>query len=97
MFIRNRGYNFLIPIGRTLTQQEEKNDADEDSEDSESGQSGNNQASVVDDGENESNADADLDASMEDLDDEPGNFTGETDADDMGDGDTEYEEEPSDM
>lgn len=64
LYIRNRGYNFLIPIGRTLTQQEEKNDADEDSEDSESGQSGN-AASVLDDGENESNAD--LDASMEDL------------------------------
>lgn len=25
--IHSRGYNFLIPIGRTLTQQEEKNDA----------------------------------------------------------------------
>jgi len=95
MLIRNRGYNFLIPIGRTLTQQEEKNDADEDSEDSESGQSGNNQASVVDDGENDSNAD--LDASMEDMDDEPGDLTGETDADDMVEGDTEYEEEPSDI
>jgi hypothetical protein len=92
MLIRNRGYNFLIPIGRTLTQQEEKNDADEDSEDSESGQSGNNQASVVDDGENGSNGD--LDASMEDMDDEP---TAETDADDIGEGDTEYEEEPSDL
>jgi hypothetical protein len=94
MLIRNRGYNFLIPIGRTLTQQEEKNDADEDSDESESGQSGNNQASVVDEGENESNAD--LDASMEDM-DEPGDLTGETDADDMGEGDTEYEEEPSDL
>lgn len=95
MLIRNRGYNFLIPIGRTLTQQEEKNDADEDSEESESGQSGNNQASVVDDGENDSNVD--LDASMEDMDDEPGDLTGETDLDDMGEGDTEYEEEPSDL
>jgi hypothetical protein len=26
IFIHNRGYNFLIPIGRSLTQQEEKND-----------------------------------------------------------------------
>jgi hypothetical protein len=26
MFIHNRGYNFLIPIGRLLTQLEEKND-----------------------------------------------------------------------
>jgi hypothetical protein len=25
--IHNRGYNFLVPIGRSLTQQEEKNDA----------------------------------------------------------------------
>jgi len=48
----------------------------------------------VDDGENESNAD--LDASLEDMDDEPGDVIGETDAE-MGDGDTEYEEEPSDM
>jgi len=50
----------------------------------------------VDDGENESNAD--LDASMEDMDGDPGDLTAETDADDMGDGDTEYEEEePSDI
>ena len=26
MHIHNRGFNFLIPIGRVLTQQEEKND-----------------------------------------------------------------------
>lgn len=93
-YIRNRGYNFLIPIGRTLTQQEEKNDADDDSDDSDSGQSGN-PTSPVDDGENESNAD--LDASMEDLDDETGDLTAETeDADELGEGDTEFEEEPSD-
>lgn len=96
LYIKNRGYNFLIPIGRTLTQQEEKNDADEDSDDSESGQSGN-AASVLDEGENESNAD--LDASMEDLDEEAGGLTAETeDPDEMAEGDTEeYEEEPSDM
>lgn len=27
MNIHNRGFNFLVPIGRNLTQQEEKNDA----------------------------------------------------------------------
>ena len=26
MSIHNRGFNFLVPIGRNLTQQEEKND-----------------------------------------------------------------------
>lgn len=66
MAIHNRGYNFLVPIGRSLTQQEEKNDADEDSDDSGSNHTGAPPSAVGDDGENESQQD--LDASMEDLD-----------------------------
>ncbi|KAJ7198617.1 hypothetical protein B0H12DRAFT_1165919 [Mycena haematopus] len=64
--IRARGYATLIPIGRSLTQQEEKNDAEEDDEESDSGPS-NGPPSVGEDvGENSTQ---DLDASMEDLDD----------------------------
>ncbi|KAF7318268.1 hypothetical protein HMN09_00335300 [Mycena chlorophos] len=78
--IRHRGYATLIPIGRTLTQQEEKNDAEDDETDSESGQS-NGPPSVGEDvGENSTQ---DLDASMEDLDEE-------------GDEDEEEEEEEDD-
>ncbi|KAG6833066.1 hypothetical protein H0H87_011810 [Tephrocybe sp. NHM501043] len=87
--IHNRGYAFLVPIGRNLTQQEEKNDADEDSEDSGSARSAGAPSVVEDDGENESAPD--LDASMEDMDDV------DTDEnEDMAEGDTEdFEEETS--
>jgi len=90
----------LVPIGRLLTQQEEKNDADEDSEESGSGHSGTAPSVVEDDGENESGQD--LDASMDDMDEEGANTTAETaetdDAEEMGEGDTEeFEEEPSDI
>ncbi|KAF9469310.1 hypothetical protein BDZ94DRAFT_1244179 [Collybia nuda] len=95
--IHNRGYNFLIPIGRTLTQQEEKNDADEDSDDSGSGRSNVAPSLVEDDGENESAAD--LDASMEDLDED---VTAETvdpadtdDNEEMAEDTEDFEEEPS--
>ncbi|KAJ6454703.1 hypothetical protein C8R45DRAFT_1037756 [Mycena sanguinolenta] len=64
--IRHRGFATLIPIGRNLTQQEEKNDAEEDDDESDSAPS-NGPPSVGDDvGENSTQ---DLDASMEDLDD----------------------------
>ncbi|KAF5331111.1 hypothetical protein D9619_005951 [Psilocybe cf. subviscida] len=85
--VHNRGFSFLIPIGRTLTRQEEKNDADEDSDDSQSMGSGGVSGSVMeDDGENESAQD--LDASMEDLDEDL------DDEDEAMEGE-EYEEEPS--
>ncbi|KAF5381076.1 hypothetical protein D9615_004170 [Tricholomella constricta] len=92
--IHNRGYSFLVPIGRSLTQQEEKNDADEDSEDSGSGRSGGAPSIGEDDGENESAQD--LDASMEDLD---GDATADSDDnDEMGEGDTEdFDDEPSEV
>ncbi|PPQ75372.1 hypothetical protein CVT24_013155 [Panaeolus cyanescens] len=89
--VRNRGFNFLIPIGRNLTRQEEKNDAEEDSDD-DSVQDG---VSPTDEGENDESG-HDLDADMEDLDEE---ISGDTeDNDEMNEGDTEeYEEEPSDI
>jgi hypothetical protein len=64
----------------------------DDTEESESGHS-NGPPSVIDDGENDSAPD--LDASMEDLDDDANDTTVETDDADDG-GDTE-EEDPSDM
>ena len=118
MHIHNRGFNFLIPIGRVLTQQEEKNDvsspfthtsnrtspplpitccsvyflfidtvycistmqADEETDGSGSEQSDGGPSLMEDDGENDSNQD--LDASMEDLDDD-----GAPDSEDNNDGD----------
>ncbi|KAF7348488.1 hypothetical protein MVEN_01366200 [Mycena venus] len=69
--IRHRGFGTLIPIGRNLTQQEEKKrcalsgGAEEDDDESDSGPS-NGPPSVGEDvGENSTQ---DLDASMEDLD-----------------------------
>lgn len=92
--IHNRGFSFLVPIGRSLTQQEEKNDADDDSEDSGSNRSGGAPSVAEDDGENESAQD--LDASMEDLDEDAAVDT--DDNEEMVEGDTEdFEEEPSDI
>ncbi|KAF8727530.1 hypothetical protein AX14_007318 [Amanita brunnescens Koide BX004] len=88
MHIHNRGFNFLIPIGRVLTQQEEKNDADEETDGSGSEQSDGGPSLMEDDGENDSNQD--LDASMEDLDedgapDSEDNIEGDITADDLDD------------
>ncbi|KAI0957769.1 hypothetical protein AcW1_006050 [Taiwanofungus camphoratus] len=73
--IKNRGFNFLIPIGRTFTQHEEKNDADEASDESDSDHTGE-APSMMDEGENDSAEDLDVD--MEDMDDEGGDITAET-------------------
>ncbi|PPQ77505.1 hypothetical protein CVT25_011302 [Psilocybe cyanescens] len=92
--VRGRGFAFLVPIGRSLTLQEEKNDAEDESEDSASMHTGGPPSILEDDGENDSGQD--LDASMEDLDDD---ITGDTeDNEDMNEGDTEeYDEEASDL
>ncbi|KAH7923483.1 hypothetical protein BV22DRAFT_1015373 [Leucogyrophana mollusca] len=97
MHIRTHGYETLIPIGRHTTQQEEKNDAEDDSDGSDTGQSGGAPPSI--NGEENDDSGPDLDASMEDMDEEDGNITAETDdASEMNEGNTEdYEEEPSDM
>ncbi|ESK93345.1 hypothetical protein Moror_14499 [Moniliophthora roreri MCA 2997] len=92
--IRNKGYSYMIPIGRTLTIQEEKNDAEDESEGaSSSSESGNGPPSgLEDEADNESTQD--LDADMEDL-DEDGDGSEDNG---MEEGDTEeYEEGPSDM
>ncbi|KAJ7611015.1 hypothetical protein FB45DRAFT_329788 [Roridomyces roridus] len=67
--IRARGFANLVPMGRSLTQQEEKNDAEDDEEsesDSDSAPS-NRPPSVVEDHGDDTQ---DLDASMEDLDEQ---------------------------
>ncbi|KAI0780612.1 hypothetical protein BD413DRAFT_607885 [Trametes elegans] len=78
--IRNRGYNFLVPIGRTWTQHEEKNDADSASEGSEGSTRTGTGVSLMDEDENsseeEEEEDQDLDADMEDL-DQPADASGE--------------------
>jgi len=100
MNIHNRGYTFLVPIGRSLTQQEEKNDAEDDSEDSGSNHSGGAPSVLEDDGENDESA-QDLDASMDDLDAELEDADATVDtmgSEEPEEGDTEdYDEEPSDI
>ncbi|TDL24993.1 hypothetical protein BD410DRAFT_766657 [Rickenella mellea] len=90
--VRHRGFNYLHIIGRLYTQQEEKNDqADTDSDDSGSNHSGA-PASNAEDGENDSQHD--LDANMEDLDEEPGDITVETeDPDDAGEEIDDYDDD----
>ncbi|OBZ69109.1 hypothetical protein A0H81_10704 [Grifola frondosa] len=92
--IKNRGFNFLVPIGRTFTQHEEKNDASEVSE-SESAHSGE-APSMMDEGENDESSEEDLDADMEDFDEEAGDTTGATgDVDTEGEGSDDSEEDSS--
>ncbi|CDO73594.1 hypothetical protein BN946_scf185014.g64 [Trametes cinnabarina] len=79
--IKNRGYNFLIPIGRTWTQHEEKNDADDASDGSDGTDHSGDDNSLMDEDENSSDEEdddeQDLDADMEDM-DQPGDASGET-------------------
>ncbi|KAJ7643907.1 hypothetical protein FB45DRAFT_283491 [Roridomyces roridus] len=82
--IRARGFANLIPMGRSLTQQEEKNDA-EDDEESESDSAPSNGPPSV--GEDPGDSTQDLDASMEDLDEQ----------DDDDDSEEEEEEEEFDL
>ncbi|KAF9227754.1 hypothetical protein BS17DRAFT_774257 [Gyrodon lividus] len=87
LHVRNRGFVWYIPIGRHTTQLEEKNDAEDDSDRTSSGHS--------DEGTppHEENDDSgpDLDASMEDMDEEPN-------SDEIEEGITEeFEEGPSDV
>ncbi|KAL0581417.1 hypothetical protein V5O48_000571 [Marasmius crinis-equi] len=90
--IRNRGYAYMIPIGRTLTIQEEKNDADEESEGgSETGESANGPPSGLED---DADTTQDLDAEMEDMDDD-GEGSEDNEMDDVDS--EEFEEGPSDM
>jgi len=78
--MKNRGYSFLIPIGRQLTLQEEKNDqVSSDSSDGASEHSGA-EASNADEGENVSGAD--LDANIEDMDAQEADQDGEEQDDD---------------
>ncbi|KAH9001033.1 hypothetical protein EDB92DRAFT_2110146 [Lactarius akahatsu] len=86
--VKNRGYGFLVPIGKVLTQHEEKNDADEGSEVDESARSSHPE-SPTDDGEGDGDGEdggMDLDAEIEDMDDDLANTTAETeDLDDVDD------------
>ncbi|KAI0672896.1 hypothetical protein C8Q78DRAFT_1021801 [Trametes maxima] len=77
--IKNRGYNFLIPIGRTWTQHEEKNDVSDLLVLNLPFLCGEAN-SLMDEDENsteeEEEEDQDLDADMEDM-DQPGDASGE--------------------
>ncbi|KAI0302270.1 hypothetical protein BC826DRAFT_1101865 [Russula brevipes] len=99
--VKNRGYGFLVPIGRMLTQHEEKNDAEDGSDLDESARSsrpesptdegdgdgdGNVEGEGEGEGEGEEDEDGvmDLDAELEDMDEDVVNTTAETeDLDDM--------------
>ncbi|KAG0695189.1 hypothetical protein DFH29DRAFT_814436 [Suillus ampliporus] len=91
--IRDRGFRWLIPIGRHTTQLEEMNEAEDDSEDSDTGQSGGG-PSINEDGEENDESGPDLDASMEDMDE---GETANTDAEDMNDVTEDFEERSSDV
>ncbi|TCD67272.1 hypothetical protein EIP91_000293 [Steccherinum ochraceum] len=82
--IRHRGTNFLVPIGRALTQTEEKNDADEasDEEDDDDDETGPSDRAPSAD-EDEDDNDQDLDADMDDMDDEGNGDTTNGDLDEM--------------
>ncbi|KIJ69122.1 hypothetical protein HYDPIDRAFT_23979 [Hydnomerulius pinastri MD-312] len=85
--VRTRGFVWYIPIGRHTTQLEEKNDAEEESDESSSGHTDEGSPPL-----NEENDDSgpDLDASMEDMDEEPSSEVEEGITE-------EFEEEPSEM
>lgn len=101
--VKTRGFGFLVPIGKMLTQHEEKNDLDEGSEVDESARSshpesptddgegdgdgdGDGTADGEDEGEEDEEGGMDLDAELEDMDDDVANTTAETeDLDDVDD------------
>ncbi|KAJ3739735.1 hypothetical protein DFH05DRAFT_1463651 [Lentinula detonsa] len=78
--VQQRGFSFLVPIGKTLTVMEEKNDAEEDeSEEFASAASNGPPSALEDDGDGEN----DLDASMEDMDDSMNNDDDDEDNDEI--------------
>ncbi|KAJ3710697.1 hypothetical protein C8R42DRAFT_372918 [Lentinula raphanica] len=77
--VTQRGFSFLVPIGKTLTVTEEKNDAAEEEESDYASPASNGPPSVDDDGD----GDNDLDASMEDMDDSMNNDEDEEDNEDL--------------
>jgi len=87
--VKNRGYGFLVPIGKMLTQHEEKNDADDGSDVDESARSSHpesptDEGDIDGEGEGEGEGDEDedggmdLDAEIEDMDEDVANTTAET-------------------
>ncbi|KAH9066396.1 hypothetical protein EDB87DRAFT_715524 [Lactarius vividus] len=84
--VKNRGYGFLVPIGKMLTQHEEKNDADEGSEVDESARSSHPE-SPTDDGEGDGDGDGDVTADGEDEgeEDEDGGMDLDAEIEDMDD------------
>ncbi|KAH8826839.1 hypothetical protein DL96DRAFT_1464450 [Flagelloscypha sp. PMI_526] len=78
--VNHRGATFIVPVGRNLTAQEEKNDAEEEDDESTTSGSSNNESTAppteADEDEEGSDEDSeeddedavDMDASMEDLD-----------------------------
>ncbi|KAH9035341.1 hypothetical protein EDB85DRAFT_2143781 [Lactarius pseudohatsudake] len=80
--MKNRGYGFLVPIGKMLTQHEEKNHADEGSEVDESARESHPESPTDDedcdgDGEEGEDGGMDLNAKIEDMDNDPANTTAE--------------------
>ncbi|KAF9483792.1 hypothetical protein BDN70DRAFT_873417 [Pholiota conissans] len=94
--IHNRGFGFLVPIGRSLTRQEEKNDAEDDSDETGSDDQSNGigHAPSVMEEDGDHNSAPDLDASMEDLDED---VTIDSDNDEPTEAETDEFEEASDL
>ncbi|KZT27308.1 hypothetical protein NEOLEDRAFT_1088810 [Neolentinus lepideus HHB14362 ss-1] len=99
---RNRGFDYMVPLGKLLTQREERNDnvrSQDDPDADASDISGETEHSPgphsgIEEENDESGED--LDAEMEDRDEQVGDTTADTE--DLEEGDTEeFEEEPSDV
>lgn len=107
MLLHNRGYNYMVPIGRTLTLLEEKNDADEEDDGEDSGSGSDSQSQIMPDASSEAEPDADpdastnevdLDASMDDMDQDQLNTTyEEEDEEEEEEVDEEDDEEEVDL
>lgn len=97
---RNRGQDYMVPMGKLLTRSEETTETGEDDPDGDGSEvSGSDQSlGPGHSGAEEENDDSavDLDADMEDMDEPMGDTTQETEDLDEGDSD-DFEEEPSDV
>jgi len=97
---RNRGFDYMVPLGKLLTQREERNDNGEDDPDADasdvSGETEHSPGPHSGIEEENDESGEDLDAEMEDRDEQVGDTTADTE--DLEEGDTEeFEEEPSDV
>ncbi|KAI9508271.1 hypothetical protein F5148DRAFT_1284213 [Russula earlei] len=69
--IKNRGYGFLVPIGKLMTQHEEKNDVEDGSEADESARSSRPE-SPTDEGDGDGDGEVEIEIDIDDEDEDGG-------------------------